>query len=296
MTSGQPPNSSAEIDLGEILLRLWARRWLLLVFVVVFTSLGIAAAFLITPKYSATAVMVPAGADKDGMSSLGSALGQLGGLASLAGVRVDGGDTQTQEALAVLQSREFTEAYIRDNALLPELFASEWDAAGKRWRKAPPTLARAYKYFNAVRSIEREKDSGLVKLAIVWRDRERGAQWANGLIDRLNAEMRSRAIARSESSLSYLEKELAGTATLETRQAISRLIESQINHRMFANTSHEYSFRVVDRALPADAQDPASPNKPLLVIGGFLVGLLLGTCYVLAAAALRGIRGRVART
>lgn len=284
-------NSSEELDLGELVLRLWARRWLLLVFVVVFAAGSIAVAFLLTPMYRSTVVMVPAGAGKEGMSGLGSALGQLGGLASLAGVRVGANDTQTQEAIAVLESREFTEAFINDRALLPELFYSDWDKANKRWIHEH-TLVQGFKRFDAIRTVTKDKETGLVRLEILWRDPMRAAAWANALVERLNAEMRARAITRSRDSLGFFEAELARTATIETRQAISRLMESQINERMLANTTQEYAFRVVDRALPADRRDVARPNKPLLVILGSLAGLVLGASYVFASAALRGSRSR----
>jgi capsular polysaccharide biosynthesis protein len=225
--------------------------------------------------------MAPAGNDRAGIGGgIGSALGQLGGLASLAGISVGGTGTDTDEALAVLKSREFTESFISDHNLLPTLFPAKWNSTSGQWNVPPderPTLGKAYKLFDKkIRSIIQDKKTGLVTLQIDWKDRQKAADWANELVQRLNAEMRARAIKRSEGSVEYLERELMNTPTVATREAINRLIETQVKQRMFANVSQEYVFRVVDRALPADLDDPESPKKLYLLIEGLLLGLAIG--------------------
>ncbi len=62
--------------------------------------------------------------------------GQLGGLASLAGVSVGGGDSV--EVIATVRSRDFAKAFIEDFNLLPVFFAEEWDDANDRWRLSDP--------------------------------------------------------------------------------------------------------------------------------------------------------------
>ena len=193
--------------------------------------------------------------------------------------------------MAVLQSRQFTEQFLADRNLLPVLFARKWDAAAKTWRgdkQSWPTLADGYRYFhNEIRSVSRNKETTLVSLTVEWKDPRSAADWANDLVDRLNAEMRRRAIARTSSSLSYLESELTGTQTIETRQAISRLVEAQINQRMLANVTRDYAFRFVDRALPADLDDEVWPPKVLFVVLGALGGLAISVGWLLLSRALR---------
>lgn len=270
-----------ELDLGLLLGRI-RRKWVwVLTSTVVCTAAFVAAAYLMTPIYRASVVMASASNERAGVTGgLGGALGQLGGLASLAGINVGGAGTETDEALAVLKSREFTEAFVSDHKLMPELFPSAWNAATGQWKlpeSKRPTLAKAYKLFDKkIRSIVQDKKTGLVTLQIDWKDRQEAADWANDLVQRLNAEMRSRAIKRSEGSVEYLERELASTPTVATREAINRLIEAQVKQRMFANVSQEYVFRVVDKALPADPDDRESPKKLNLLIEGLLLGLGVG--------------------
>jgi uncharacterized protein involved in exopolysaccharide biosynthesis len=166
---------------------------------------------------------------------------------------------------------------------MPVLFPAKWDARAQQWLPGakPPTPAQANRLFNKrVRSITQDKKTGLVTVNIDWRDGGLAAQWANALIQRLNSEMRSRAIANADASVGYLEKELQNTNVVTTREAINRLIESQIKRRMLANVTQEYSFRVVDRAMAPDRDDPLWPNKPLLLAAGLLAGGVLGVLIV----------------
>ena len=121
-------------------------------------------------------------------------------------------------------------------------------------------------------------------MQIDWKNRFEAAQWANELVRRLNQEMRSRATTEADASLGYLSKELQATAVVPIRDAISHLIETQVKKRMLANVTEEYSFRIVDHALPADADDPERPKKLLMFVGGPLVGLLLGVLLVLVSS------------
>jgi uncharacterized protein involved in exopolysaccharide biosynthesis len=123
-------------------------------------------------------------------------------------------------------------------------------------------------------------------VSVEWRDPVLAADWVNDLVGRLNAEMRSRAIAATEASVGYLEKELATTSTIETKQAIARLMEAQINQKMLANVTQEYAFRIVDRALPPDPKDVVWPNKLLLVALGPIVGLIVGMVAVVVLGSL----------
>jgi LPS O-antigen subunit length determinant protein (WzzB/FepE family) len=118
-------------------------------------------------------------------------------------------------------------------------------------------------------------------VTIEWRDPVQAADWANTLVARLNAEMRSRAIANTTASVGFLEAELKTTPTVETRQAISRIIAAKINQRMLANITEEYAFRVVDKALPPDPRDMVRPKRPVLLALGPILGLLVGAFIAL---------------
>jgi uncharacterized protein involved in exopolysaccharide biosynthesis len=258
--------------------------------VVASTAIFAAVAFLSTPVYRASVIAAPANVDRRGGSG-SSLLDQLGGVASLAGISLDSRDSETEEAIAVLQSRSFLEAFIADHNLLPELFASKWDAQRKQWKTPKaPTPARGVRFFREkVLSLDKDKKTGLVTVSVDWTNRQEAAEWANDLVARVNSEMRSRAIEMSRAYTAYLEKEREGSAFVETRATINKLIEAQIRQSMIASVSREYAFRVVDHALPADADDFIRPRRAMLLVIGPVAGLLLAFLVVVLTVPDRAI-------
>jgi uncharacterized protein involved in exopolysaccharide biosynthesis len=279
------------IDLRQTLGQLWGRRrWIAASGVVGMVVLGVIG-FLMTPFYRATTVMIAASSERQGYNSaIAGAVGSLG-LASLAGLNVGTNTADTEEALAVLRSRQFAEKFIRDRQLMPKLFESQWDAQKGTWRSGadPPTYGKAYKYFDgSIRTVLQDKKTGLVTLQIDWKNPVEAADWANDLVQRLNLEMRSRAASKADASLGYLEKELATTSVVATREAISRLIEAQVKQRMLTNVTQEFVFRVVDGALPPDKNDRLRPHKFLMMLTGIAVGAVLAILGVLLLDWWRG--------
>jgi uncharacterized protein involved in exopolysaccharide biosynthesis len=275
------------IDLGAIWAQLRRRLWWIVGAVIMSAGAFTAAAILIQPVYRVTTVLIPVSSERNNLAgSASSTLGQLGGgLASLAGLSVGSMDPATEEALGVLRSRQFNEKFILDENLMPQLFASKWDPARNDWKpevRSVPTVGRAFKYFNkSIRTVTADNKTGLITLQIDWKNRIIAAEWANELVKRVNAEMRRRAIVNADASVAFLEKELATTSVVETREAINRLIETQEKQRMLANVTEEFAFRVVDPAIAPDADDPVKPPKLVLLIAGPLVGLILAVACIL---------------
>lgn len=269
------------VDLRLLLNSFWAHRWWVAFSIIVSSAAFSLIALNLTPTYRASTVLVSTSGERNSLSgALGAALVQVGSLAGLAGIASGGGDGTTEEALAVLRSRQFTERFITELNLLPTLFPKEWDAAAGKWKVANhkrPTLAKAAKYFaEDIRMVTQDPKTRLVTVRIEWRDPQVAASWANELVKRLNAELRTRAITRSKASVAFLERELMSTSALGTKEAINRLIETQMRERMLANVTHEYAFRVVDIALPPDIDDPVRSSKLLLLLAGPVLGFVVG--------------------
>jgi uncharacterized protein involved in exopolysaccharide biosynthesis len=286
-------DADGEMDIRAIVRKLFAGKWWIMASVVVFTAGFIAAAMLLTPVYRASAELIPAKTDHDMDSGSAGGLGGggIGGVASLIGVNLGGGDSATEEALGVLKSREFTEKFISDLNLMPVLYAKIWDAQAKKWKvdeKHQPTPAKAYKLFDKrIRSVVPEKKTSLLTLNIDWTDRFAAAAWANELVSRLNLEMRQREMARADSAVGYLEKEFETTTAVATREAIGRLIEAQVKQRMYAVVTPEFAFRVIDKAQPPDRDDRLFPNKFLMAIMGPFIGFIFGVACVFGYDMLR---------
>ncbi|WP_116812547.1 Wzz/FepE/Etk N-terminal domain-containing protein [Steroidobacter cummioxidans] len=284
--------ASGQLGFIGLLRILWLKRWWVAATTIVCAGTFLAAAFILTPVYRSSVLLMPVTSERSG-GSIGSALGQLGGLAALAGVKVGANDTELEEALAVLKSRQFTDGFVEDFSLRQRFFADRWDESNRRWLpgKKEPSAAQAYDYFDKrVRTLTRDTKTGLVTLKIEWRDRTEAAAWANELVKRLNLEMRRRAGDKATASLEYLKKELKTTDDLGTRAAIYRLVELQVKQIMLANVTQEYVFQVVDKALIPDEDKYIWPRKGVMLAMGLFIGLALGVFLAIVSSAIVALR------
>lgn len=264
-----------QLTLDELLELTWRRRLLVIASVLVFAALAAAASFVMTPRWRAQVVIVPVKGD-DMRGVLSSALGQLGGLASLAGLGASGGGNK-EENLQFLSSRGFLASFIEEEQLLPVLFAKKWDATQGRWivddPDDVPTIADGVRYMDSkVRSVQEERRTGIVTLSIVWKDPVVAARWANLMVERANRDLRARAIRDAEASKAYLNAELGKTDVVELRQSIYRLLENQIKTIMLASVRPDYAFRIIDPAVPPDLDEKIRPKRTVMTVLGALAG------------------------
>lgn len=275
------PYQNDELSLGDI----WRilRGHVLLISIVTFIGGAIAAAISlsITPIFRAESVLTLVDDSSDSMGRGGLA-GQLGGLASFAGVNL-GSASNRAEALGTLNSKQLVETYIKTKNLLPVLFNSSWDESKNDWKAGlvkQPTAWEATELFTkGIRKVVEDKKSGLVTLTVEWKDAATAAQWANDLVWLANQTLRQRAIGKSEANLAYLNDQLEKTSVVELRQAIFRLIESEVKNVMVAQGNENFAFKVIDPAVTPEKK--AKPRRTLISLAGAVLGFLLASIWAL---------------
>jgi uncharacterized protein involved in exopolysaccharide biosynthesis len=265
----EPRHGADEIDIAAILRAVWSRKIGIILSTLCITGLAIAYALLATQWYHAEAVLMARESPASG--GLASQLGRLGGLADIAGIALTQGSKQ--EPLGVLRSAGFARRFISQNELVPVLSAEInplWDeVAVDPDRK----LAKTVELFRkTVLSIGEDKKTGLITVGIEWKDPVKAASWANAIPKQLNDEIRRRAIDQSRRNVQFLEQQLARTQTVSLQQALGRIIESEMQKLMLAEGTADYALVVIDDAQPPHKR--SRPQRVLLVIGMFLIGLL----------------------
>lgn len=275
------------VDIWQILM---SHKWLILSLTLLSAAVAAVYALRQPEMYKAEIVVAPV-SDTEG-NRLSALAWQLGGLAPLAGVNIPSSGTATDTAIAVLQSRAFTDAFIRELNLMPILFPESWDARRGAWRKGEDrTFGEAYSLFNQnIRSVVLDKKTGLVTISIEWVNPEQAAQWANLLVQRVNKHQQIETVTEAEKSIAYLREQLTKTNLVEMQQAIYRLIESQTKNIMLANVRDEFVFKVIDPAVVPDTK--SKPNKKLIVVLGVGAGF---ACGVLIALFLSQVRSGARR-
>jgi LPS O-antigen subunit length determinant protein (WzzB/FepE family) len=289
-----------EIDLRELLSAFWQGKWIIIVTTVIFAVAAVVFALSKPNIYRADALLSPA--QDSNASGLAAMSGQLGGLASLAGVSLPSQSNQTDLAVQVIKSRQFIESFVEKHDILVPLMGSKgWDMGANKlilddelydeekqvWLRKPqglrgaePTAQEAYRLFvTEVLSIEPDKESGLFRLSVNYYSPYIAKKWVNWLIEDINQVMRERTIRDTNKNLTYLSEQLQKTAVADMQSAFYKLIEEQTKNLMLAEAQEEFVFKVIDPAVVPE--EKASPKRALICIAGTLLGGILGVMIVL---------------
>ncbi|MDA8735018.1 Wzz/FepE/Etk N-terminal domain-containing protein [Porticoccaceae bacterium] len=288
-----------EIDLRELFSVLWDGKKLIVGITAVFALVAVFYALSIPNQYRATALVSPAQGSGGGLSG---SLGQLGGLASLAGVSIGGGESsEAQVAQEIMRSRGFIEEFISENNIDVEVFAAQgwdrgsnqleinsdlYDAGSSQWvRDAPagktvePTGWELYKGFSEMFSVSEDKTTGMISISVEYFSPEIAKQWVDQLIIGINQHMQSRKLDKVNINIQYLEAQIQKTSIAEMREVFYTIIEEQIKSKMLAEASPEYAFVTVSPAMVPE--EKSQPKRALICILGTLLGGMLSVLWVL---------------
>ena len=263
---------------------------------VMVTSLtGLIYALLATSLYRADVTIISNQAEGEALSSLAR---QYSSLAQIAGINVSGNSpvTDTDRSLAILTSRSFIEEFAIKRNIKQILFEQLWDEDKKEWeRDQPPTAAQTYEVMAGdVIAVDIDKRTNLISFSVVWSDPKIAAQWANQMIEDLNAKVRSEQIESYRQEIAFVKSQLdeseqdyllsmdefSQSSKLALQSVMLNLIEELTKKVMVANVRNEFAFKIIDPAVVPEKK--YKPSKTNIVILSFLTGIFLGLFLILS--------------
>ena len=297
----QVPNQyDDEIDLRELFGVLWAGKIKIIAITAVFALASVIYALSVPNQYKATALLSPAQSSGGGLSG---ALGQLGGLASLAGVNIGGGESsEAQVAQEIMKSWNFIEGFIKSNDLAVEIYAAEgwskssnslqinsdlYDESNSQWlvenndtgELGPPSSWKLFGDFLGMLSVSEDKKSGLVSVSIEYYSPQIAKHWLDLYVAAINGHMQERKMAEVTRNITYLEAQIKKTNIAEMKEVFYTIIEEQIKSKMLAEASPDYAFVPVSPSMVPE--EKSQPKRALICILGTLLGGMLSVLWVL---------------
>lgn len=301
----QIPAPNDEIDLRELFVALWRGKWVIIVTTFLFAIAGVLFALSKPNTYQSSATLVPA--NKESSGGLAAMASQFGGLASLAGINIGGGNADAEAlALATLQSRLFLSTMIEKYNMAPYLVAvKSWDKKSGLinynteiyddgvWLDDPdnpgstlePTLWEAHKALKAILTVSKAKDTGLVTLSITHFSPIIAQQWVELLVSELNLWVKDETLTETHRNIDYLQQQLDKTKVVEMHSVFYQLIEEQTKSLMLAEVKDEFAFKTIDPAIVPE--EKAGPKRALICVLATLLGGMLGVAIVLVCFAFK---------
>ena len=288
-----------EIDLRELFGVLWAGKIKIVAITAVFAVASVIYALSVPNQYKATALLAPAQSNDGGLSG---ALGQLGGLASLAGVSLGGGESgEAQIAQEIMKSWSYIEGFIADNNIAVEVYAAEgwskgsntlqinndaYDAETAEWLLEDesgaiklPSSWQLFQAFSGMLSVSEDKKSGLVSVSIEYYSPQIAKQWVDMYIESINRFMQQRQIDKVTRNINYLQEQIEKTAIAEMQEVFYTIIEEQTKNKMLAEASPDYVFVAVGPSMVPELK--SQPKRALICILVTLLGGMLSVLLVL---------------
>lgn len=288
-------NKPSDVQLGALFSEFWKRKLIIIVLGFGFGLLGILYALSLPDLYESEATI--AAAPNSANNSLGGISGQLGGLASLAGLNLGSntGVDQTQLALEVLRSQRFVTNFVEKYNYKPMLFAvDKWEPTTKKliynpeiyspdtesWNRdvefplqPEPSGQEVYELIEEVLVIEAGDSAGFFRISFLHQSPVFAQEFVENIIAELNLYMRQLDQREAVRSIEFLNNKMQEVSVSEIRSVMYELIEEQTKKLMLTEVRPEYAFQVVDPAVVPERR--AAPARTLTVIFfGFLGGVI----------------------
>ena len=246
-SNGRQVSDGYVINLFELFSILWQAKYKILFITFLFALTSVFYALSIPNQYKAKVVLAPA---KE-TSAIQGSLGQLGGLASLAGVSLDSGNLEMQVAQEVIKSWGFVERFIIKNNIAVELSAViGWDEETNQliyneeiynplknsWisETAEPTSWSLYENFMSRLTVSPDLKTGFVLVEIEYFSPHLAKEWIDLFVRDINQHMQVRKITEVTRNIDYLKEQIDKTSIAEMKEVFYSIIEEQIKSKMLA--------------------------------------------------------------
>ena len=287
------------IDLAKIARKLWLGRKGILLSVGFFFILAVIFLQSATYYYTAKLLLVPTQAQSQ------SGLGQLGGLASLAGINFAG--MQQNVSPFSLYPVTLTSGAVADDLashspeIMHRLFKAQWNEHTRKWTPpsgvvhnvasvlkmmfnprpeqwTPPSGAQLQELIAA--RVQTQQDAKKPILTISFADPD--PVFARYFVEKLNEStdrvLRRMALDRSSQYARYLQEQLATVQQVDLRLVLVNSLSTQETLIMMGNSNTSFAAQTLGPA--ASSLRPTYPSPLLIFLLSIIVGVLLGGAVV----------------
>ena len=288
-----------EIDLRELFYVLLEGKWIIVSLTAVVSIIGVIYSLSLPNIYQSNTMLVPVNSS----NGISSALGSYSGIAGLAGISLpsSGDEGNSAKALQKIRSLSFFENNILPNIHLPDLMAVKswnsktnklafdkniYDTKSNTWirdyaypKQQIPSAQESYKVFKQHLSLSEDKKTGFSNLSIKHQSPFVAKQWAELVVNEVNAFYRQKDKSESEKAVNYLNQQISMTGLSEIKQVLAQLLQEETKKLTLIEANQFYVFDYIDP--PAVMEKKSEPKRSLICILIALLGGMLSIVLVL---------------
>ncbi len=291
------PDDYGDIDLRKIFSFLNINKFFIISTAILFFSSSIIYSSFIHNTYKSESSIMPVTDNNNSLNSLGSLVGNFGGLTNLAGINLTNStQSRTNEIIGIMKSYDFFEKLMNEKDSTIELMASygwnrdkdeiliddnifdennnQWLTKNYKGENEKPSRQKVFEAFKGVFKVEYDLETTFIKLSV----EHYSPRFAKELLERIilltDRIFVDKVIYEGEQSIAYLTERYEETNLAEIRSTLSDLIQIQTQKVALANSSSESIFKIINS--PIIPEEKSGPSRLIISILGLLIGLLFG--------------------
>lgn len=231
--------------------------------------------------------------------------GQLGGIASLAGLNLNqiGGEDKTVLAIETLRTRNFLIRVLKENDLIVPVFASKgwnkesgeliiddeiYDVVKGKWVREPkepydviPADEEIIEEFKKDYTVYQDDITGIVTIRFTSYSPVLSKKVVDSIVKSINMEMKNKDISDIKHNIEYIEAKIEGISNKEIKNSFYTFLEEEMKKLMIAEVKDEYSFKTLEPSF-----EPVRKSSPKRV----LILLLSGVAFLFMSSLIFCLR------
>lgn len=290
--------NDGELDLSSVINLLLLKKYKIILATLIFAVFSVFYALSIPNIYKSHATLIPVNQS----NSLSNISSQFSGISSFASIGLRGLEvTKALEATERIKSFEFFNSEFLPKINLHDLMAvSDWDPKtdtiqydeelydleNNKWvrkvnfpKKQIPSSQEAYKKFKAIYSVSHDVKNDFLSISIEHHSPHIAKEWLDIIIYSMNETVREIDKDISSKSINYLESQLSKTNLSEVRQALSILLQKEMQTLMLAEANDYYVYKIIE--IPYASEIKAKPNRAIICILITILGFIFSISYIL---------------
>lgn len=276
-----------EINLQNLARSFWKAKFFILFFTTIFAISAVYYAISLPNIYKSEATLIDPNENSSGSSNLASIADRYSGLASMAGISLGGGSSsQSDVALAMLNSRDFFSRYYNDKDLLRDLISyKQYDELIKKDIYFSKNTSNnknfdsSFKIFREHFSFSKDIKSNLITLSFEHQSPAIAKKWLQKIIFDINKYVKDKELRKATATYDILTNEIASINNPDLNFMVSKLAEKQIQTITLSKVTDEFAFTVIDS--PFKPENKFKPYRSWIVILITFIGFLISSFVVL---------------
>ena len=149
-----------------------------------------------------------------------------------------------------------------------------YDSEQQEWIDHKPSEQQAFKFYQEILGINAPKNTAFVRISIQHESPALAQRWVEIIIKQINETMRTNDADQAKKSISFLNKTASSTNVQSIKDAISSLLENQMQTLMLTSSNEMYVFKIIDA--PIIPERKFKPSRAIICILGTLISAFIG--------------------